>query len=102
MWTTILIASGACFVLKWLGGVIPREWLEKPVVGHITKLLPIALLVALVTVQTFAHGKSLTIDARVPALGASMVALKLKAPFIVVVVVAAFTAAVLRHFGLFN
>ncbi len=102
MWATIIVASAACYSLKFVGAIIPREWLERPIVGHVTKLLPIALLIALVTVQTFAHGKSLTIDARVPALGASAIALRFKAPFIVVVLVAAVTAALLRKFGIFN
>jgi hypothetical protein len=60
----------------------------------------VALLGALVAVQTFAVGQALVIDARLAGLAAAVVALLLKAPFLVVVVVAAVTAALLRATGL--
>jgi hypothetical protein len=59
-------------------------------------LLPLALLAALVVVQTFSHGRSLAVDARAAGLAAAGVAVLRRAPFIVVVVVAAATAAVVR------
>ena len=59
-----------------------------------------ALLAALVAVQTLTSGYRVVIDARVPALVVAAVALALRAPFIVVVVAAALTAAGLRAAGL--
>jgi branched-subunit amino acid transport protein len=100
LWITILAASFACFLLKVLGNVVPKTFLERPLVSEITRLLPIALLSAIVAIQTLGQGQGLTIDARLPALGASLIALKLKAPFVVVVVIAAVIAALLRYFGL--
>jgi branched-subunit amino acid transport protein len=74
--------------------------LGNPRVRRFAELVPIALLAALVAVQTFAGGQSLTIDpARLAGLGAAVAALLLRAPFLVVIVVAAGTAAALRALG---
>lgn len=100
LWLTILGATAGCYALKLLGVVIPKSFLEKPLVSEITHLLPIALLSAIVAIQTVGQNQGLALDARLPALGASMIALRFKAPFIVVVLVAAFVAGLLRHFGL--
>ena len=54
------------------------------------------LLAALVAVQVFASGTRLTIDARAAGLAVAVVALLLRAPFLVVVFAAAATAALLR------
>jgi hypothetical protein len=62
-------------------------------------MLPAALLAALVVLETFSTGSRLVLDARAAALMVAIVALALRAPFIVVVVLAAFTAAVLRLLG---
>jgi len=56
----------------------------------------VALLTALIGVQVFASGSQLVVDARLAGLAAATVALLLRAPFIVVVFVAAATAAVVR------
>ena len=61
--------------------------------------VPAALLAALVMVQTFSTGDRLTVDARVAGLAVAAVALVLRAPFLVVVVLAAATAAALRAAG---
>ena len=100
IWVTVIGASLACYLLKLLGVVIPKSFLERPLVSEITKLLPIALLSAIVAIQTLGQNQGLAIDARLPALGASLVALKMNAPFVVVVVTAAVVAAGLRYFGL--
>ena len=66
-----------------------------------TSALPIALLAALVGVQTLTgEGGALVLDARVAAVGVALVALALRAPFIVVVLLAAGVAALLRGLGL--
>lgn len=99
LWITVLGASLGCYILKLIGVVIPKSFLEKPLVFEITHLLPIALLSAIVAIQTLGNGQGLLLDARLPALGASLVALRLKAPFIAVVLIAAIVAALLRYFG---
>ena len=50
-------------------------------------------------VQTFAHGQALELDARAPGLAAAAVALVLRASVLVVLLVAALTAAGLRALG---
>ena len=94
-WGVVATAIG-CYLLKLAGLSVPDRVLEHPYVRRLGATLPVALLAALVVVQTFASGRSLTVDARLAGLAAAVVALLLRAPFLLVVVVAAVTAAVLR------
>ena len=100
IWAAVLAGSLGCFALKYLGFSVPEQLLDRPWVRRMTSLLPIALLGALVAVQTFGDGQALVIDARLAGLGAAVIALILRAPFLVVVVVAAIVAALLRASGL--
>ncbi len=59
-----------------------------------------ALLGALVAVQTLGVGQQIVVDARVPALLVAAGLLTVRAPFLVVVVAAAVVAALLRLWGL--
>jgi hypothetical protein len=93
MWLPILIASGGCLALKLAGLSIPARFLED---SRAIAVLPVALLAALVGIQTFASGDSLVFDARVAGLAAALVAVRLRAPFLVVVAAAAATTALLR------
>jgi uncharacterized membrane protein len=100
IWFAVVAGSIGTYVAKLVGFLLPSEMLDRPGVRRITGLLPVALLAALVAVQTFAVGQTLVIDARLAGLAAAVVALLLRAPFLVVVLVAAVTAAVLRASGL--
>jgi uncharacterized membrane protein len=97
-WAAVLGACAACFVLKLGGYLAPHAWLERPRVVRVAGLVTVALLAALVAVQTLATGRSLQLDARVPALGVAALLLWRRAPFVVVVAAAAVTAALLRAF----
>jgi hypothetical protein len=99
MWTAILIASIVCVALKTVGYLIPPRWLEAPRPMRIADLLTVALLAALVAVQTLGAGQAIVIDARVPALVVAAGLLLLRAPFLVVVAGAALAAALLRLVG---
>ncbi len=99
LWATVLVASLACFALKLAGHLIPEHWLAAERVQRTSTLVTVALLVSLVVVQTFADGQAVVVDARVPALAVAALALALRAPFILVVVLAAATAAGLRALG---
>jgi len=90
MWLPILIASAGCFALKLAGLSLPVRDVRAVAV------LPVALLAALVGIQTFASGDSLVLDARVAGLAAALVAVRLRAPFLVVVAAAAATTALVR------
>ncbi len=100
IWPAVIIGSLGAYLLKLAGYVIPERVLDNDRLRRLTGLLPVALLAALVAVQTFSVGTDLQIDARIAGLAAAIVALMLRAPFLVVVLVAAITAAVLRATGL--
>lgn len=95
-WLAILGAGVGCYLLKLAGVSLPARVLDHPVVERVADLIPVALLGALVAVQVFATGTQLTFDARAVGLGAALIALLLRAPFLLVVFVAALTAAVAR------
>jgi branched-subunit amino acid transport protein len=95
-WLAIIGAGLGCYLLKLAGLSLPARVLDHPLVERVADLIPVALLAALVTVQVFAEGTRLTVDARLAGLAAAVVALLLRAPFLVVVFVAAATAALLR------
>lgn len=96
MWTAILVAAVGCYLLKVAGLSVPESVLAHPTVRRVADLLPVAMLAALIGVQVFASDATVTLDARFVALLAAGAALLLRAPFLVVVAVAAVTAAVLR------
>jgi hypothetical protein len=98
-WAAVLAGAAGCYLLKLLGQWVPERWLEQPTVARISALLPVALLAALAVVQAFATGTSLVLDARLAGVAVAIVALLLRAPFIVVVGSAAATAALLRLLG---
>jgi len=100
MWPVVLTASVGCYLLKLAGHAVPPSVLGRPRVRRIAALLPVALLAALVAVQTFGSGQALVVDARLPGVAAAAIALVLRAPFLVVVVVAGVVAAGLRYAGL--
>ena len=99
-WIALLAASAVVFALKLAGHLVPKHWLGEPRVARTAALVTVALLAALVAVQTATRGSDLVLDARLPALVVAAIALALRAPFIVVVLLAAVTAAVLRALGM--
>ena len=96
IWAPLLVASVACYALKLAGLSLPRRILEDARIQRVVPLLPVALLAALVATSTFSTGRHLVFDARAAALGVAAVAVLLRAPFLVVVALAAATAALLR------
>ncbi|SDQ77260.1 branched-chain amino acid transporter AzlD [Quadrisphaera sp. DSM 44207] len=95
----MLVASAACFAVKLAGHLAPPRWLDRPGTARAAALGTVALLAALTAVQALADGRSLVPDARVPALLVAAAALALRAPFLLAVVLAAATAAMLRSTG---
>jgi len=95
-WAGVIVASLACYGLKLAGLSLPERWLQDERVQRTVPLIPIALLAALVGTQTFATGQHLQLDVRAASLVVAIVAVLLRAPFLVVVAVAAATAALLR------
>ena len=99
LWTALLVASIVCVALKTVGYLVPPKWVQAPRPMRIADLLTVALLAALVAVQTLGAGQAIVVDARIPAVLVAAGLLLLRAPFLVVVAAAALTAAVLRLWG---
>ncbi|WP_314451485.1 AzlD domain-containing protein [uncultured Microbacterium sp.] len=99
LWTAVLVASIICVALKAVGYLLPARWLDAPRPARIADLLTVALLAALVMVQTVAAGAAIVVDARLPAVAVAALLLWARAPFLVVVTGAAVTAALLRLWG---
>jgi len=96
LWAAVLLTALGCYLLKLAGLVVPASLLERPLVRRVSDLVPVALLAALVAVQAFGAGRGLVLDARAAGLAVGVVAVLLRAPFLVVVVLAALTAAAVR------
>ena len=96
IWAAVLAASAGCYAVKLAGLSVPRRILDHPRVRRIAALLPVAMLAALVAIQTFSTGHDLVIDARLAGVAAAVVAIRLRAPFLVTVAVAAAVTALLR------
>ena len=96
IWAGVLVASASCYALKLAGLSLPERWLQDSRVQRTVPLIPIALLAALVGTQTFSTGQHLVLDVRAAALVVAIVAVLLRAPFLVVVAAASLTAALLR------
>jgi branched chain amino acid efflux pump len=96
IWITIAALALATAVLKIAG---PLTLGGKPLQADafaIVELLASALLAALVVVETFGHGRSLVIDARLAGVTFAAFALWRRAPMTVVVVGAAVVTALVR------
>ncbi|HXJ63421.1 MAG TPA: AzlD domain-containing protein [Actinomycetota bacterium] len=96
IWGAVVVGSLCCYGLKLAGLSVPRRILENPRVERMAALLPVALIAALVVIQGFTTGHEIVIDARAAGLAAAVVAIRLRAPFLVTVAVAALVTALLR------
>ncbi|MFD1494307.1 AzlD domain-containing protein, partial [Microbacterium wangchenii] len=86
LWNAVLLASVICVALKAVGYLLPARWVEAPRPARIADLLTVALLAALVAVQTLGAGQAVVVDARIPAVLVAGGLLAVRAPFLVVVV----------------
>ncbi len=98
LWHVILVATAATLAMKLAGHFAPAGFLERERPARIADLLTVALLAALIAVQTLGVGQSLVVDARVPAVIVAAALYAVRTPFIVVVAVAALVAAGIRLF----
>ena len=100
IWLAVIGCGVGCYLLKLAGMSVPERALSHPVVRRTADLLPVVLLAALIAVQVFVSkgpdGPELSIDARLAGLAAAFGALLLRLPFLVVVLAAAVTAALIR------
>ena len=96
IWAAVLLASVGCFALKLAGWSVPPRLLDGVRLQRAARLLPVPLLAALVVVQAFAEDRALVLDARAAGLAVGLALVLLRAPFLLVVVAAAATAALVR------
>jgi uncharacterized membrane protein len=99
LWGWILLACAVSVATKFAGYLVPAKLLDNPRMLRVAGSLTVGLLAALTAVNTFASGQQLVVDARVIALVAAAVALRLRAPFLAVVAVGALAAGVARLLG---
>ena len=99
LWQIVLFASIAVLALKLVGYLVPPALFERPTPARVSNLLTVALLAALVAVNTVTQRTDIVLDARLPALVVAGVLLAVRAPFIVVITAAAVSAALLRAFA---
>ena len=92
-WIATIGTSVIAFALKYSGHSVPERWLSHPKIQRINALIPIALLSALVAVQSFSEKSRLMIDQRLAGLCVAVIALMLKAPFPIVVISSAISSA---------
>ena len=95
----LLLACAVCAALKLAGWLVPASVLADERVADVVALVTVGLLAALVAVQTVGGAGGVVLDARLAALVAAAVALALRAPFVVVVLVGAAVAAGCRALG---
>ena len=96
VWLCVLVVGFATVAIK-AGGPVLAGGRSLPLgASRVVDLLAPALLAALVATQAFASDDALVLDERAAGLLAAGVAIVLRAPLLVVVLVAAVTAALLR------
>jgi Branched-chain amino acid transport protein (AzlD) len=100
LWSWILLAVAAAYVIKLSGYLLPRKLLDRPVVIRLAMGLTVGLLASLTILNTVGKGQAIVLDSRLLALGAAAIALWLKAPYLVVVLVGAIAAGLGRLAGL--
>lgn len=96
LWHWIALASAGAFALKLAGYAVPARWLQSPRMAQVAASMTVALLAALTVMNTLAEGTSLVLDARLAALLVAGLALWLRAPFLLVVVLGAASAGIAR------
>ena len=98
LWLGVIGTSVIAYALKFSGHSVPEKFLSHPLIKRINLLIPIALLSALVAVQSVTIKCAIFIDHRLVGLAAAIIALIFKAPFPVVVLSAAISSAAVYNF----
>lgn len=96
-WTLVLCLAAGAFAFKFVGLVVVGSRKMPAPLERCLALVPAALLTALVVKDTFSIGDDLVLDARAAGIAVAVTAAWHRAPFVVVVVLAATTTAVVRQ-----
>lgn len=96
LWLAILAGAAVTYLTKRSGYAVPARWLNNPRMTRVAGAITVALLASLTVMNTFAAGTALVIDARLAALAAAALALWLRLPFLLVVVLGSAAAGLVR------
>lgn len=97
LWWLVTGTVIGCYLLKLAGYLVPARVLEHGPTRRAVELLPVALLAALVVVEAVANGHHYDFNwPRLAGFGVGAIAVWRKAPFLVIVIAAAATTALLR------
>jgi branched-subunit amino acid transport protein len=95
--TTLLVLAAATYALKAIGPLVLGGDRQLPaLVDRAAMLLPVPLLAALVAASTVVDDRAVVIDARLAGLAVAALALWRQLPFVVVILLAAATTAIVR------
>jgi branched-subunit amino acid transport protein len=95
-WWPVLALCASAYALKVLGLVVGERLDRETSERWSLEIVVVPVLAALIVIQTFTSGQRFVFDARTPALVVAAVLVWRKAPFVVVALAAAATAALLR------
>ncbi len=95
-WVAVLVVGAFTISFKAAGPVLLAGRQLPARLASVFELLAPSLLAALVVTQSVGGKNGIVLDARLVGLGAAVVAIRLRAPLIVVVVVAALATALAR------
>jgi len=97
-WIVIAVVGTATMAFKASGPVLLGQRQLPPRVSSVVEVLAPAMLAALVVTQTVGGDRELVLDERLLGVAAGGVAVWLRAPLVVVMIVAALVAALVRLF----
>ncbi len=96
-WAVIALLAGGVAAQRWLGIFVGGAVLARvPVLAKLASLIPAAVVAAVIVQLTVGSGRSLVVDERLAGMAVAGVLVWRRAPFVVVIVAAAATTAVLR------
>jgi hypothetical protein len=96
LWIAIFVGSALVYSWKIIGYLVPERFLSHPRIKELAGLLTVALMAALVGVQTFGSNEGIALDARIPAILVAGVLFWFRVPYVIVVLAAALIAAGIR------
>ena len=97
-WIVVAVVGAATMAFKASGPVLLGQRQLPPRVSSVVEVLAPAMLAALVVTQTVGGDRELVLDERLLGVAAGGVAVWLRAPLVVVMIVAALVAALVRLF----
>lgn len=95
-WIIVAVVGATTIVFKAAGPVFIGGRALPPRARSLVDLLAPVMLIALVVAQTFGGDEEVMVDARAPGVAAALIAIWLRAPIIVTMIIAAAVTALVR------